>query len=232
MKITLILFLLLGVRQVFAQNVKEVVAQMQQVYTQAESIEYKSKYELFKGAGSQPVSMYEGYVYRKGKSLYQKIDHSEYIYGADFFLKIDHEEELLELENAQQILATAIDLESALKACSTAEISEEGASYVVRLSYNPGTQLPFSSVVIRIAKKSYMLLELDLYYAAAQDFSATIRQQELDFAHLRITFSELQLHPKPQDALLALSSYIETSAGAQVPKVPFATYELKDNRLK
>lgn len=233
MRTILVFCFLICVKPVTALDVKDVLAKMQQQYAQAEGIAYKSRYELFKGSETlEPVNVFEGYIYRKGKSLYQKIDHSEFIYGTDFFLKIDHEEGLMELENTQQALSAEIDLEAALKACTASEVSEEKENYIVKLIYAAGTQMPFSSVVLRIAKKNYTLLALDLYYAAAQDFSSDIRHQELDLAHLRITFSDFSMNPKPQDALLALSNYIETSGETLLPKVPFATYVLKDNRLK
>jgi hypothetical protein len=230
---TLICWIVLVVQPIFAQDVQTVVARMQQVYSGAESLSYKSTYTLYKGSAiTAPVSTYEGYIYRQGKELYQKIDQSAYIYGTDFFLKINYGEEAIEIEPAQASLQTDIDLEVALKVCSASRITETRDHYLVTLIYDQQSGIPFSSVLLRISRQDFTLQQLDLFYANAQDFSGSSKEPDLNLPHLQITFSDLQLNPGPQPELLQLSSYIETISGALQPKVPFETYSLNDNRLK
>lgn len=233
MKTISILFCLLFSFASQAIEVEELIRQVKETYQKAPKIEYTSKYELFKGHYSEQVhTSYDGYIYRDGKQVYQKIKQTEFIYGADFFLQINHEEKAIALDLAQQNISREVELDEVLKNCKEQKVEEKETYYLVTLVYNAIAETPFSSVKIKIDKRSKHLLQLDLYYTINQDFSTDFKSPDLAQPHLRISLSNINMHPKKKEELLAFSSYLKTTDNLLKPTAQCNGYELIDNRLK
>lgn len=217
----------------FSMDAKEVISHMQETYAKAERLEYTCTYELFKGHEGEDLSTsYSGRFYKEGSEQYQKIGPSEYVYGRDFFLAINHEEKELMLRKAQKAAKPDMDLQGILASCSSTNVKEEGKNYRIELVFGPTSAAGFSSVVLLISRSDYQLHQIDLYYAGQQDFAEDDRPEDLHQPHLRIAFSAFDLKPKRHPELLDLSTYSETTNGTPVPKAFYAGYTLTDNRPK
>ena len=231
MKAAMIVFFLLGTLTVSGMDAREVIGRMQKVYA-TEKLAYKCTYSLFRGHTSDVAHQsYEGYVYRQGELLYQQTDQTELIYGKDFFLRINHEEQAMELNAAQQAPPATMNTDQALKECSEVLLEDKGAYYEIKLVIKNTSSLPFSQILMRIGKKNYHLEQLDMYYTTVQDFS-TDGKQDLQLSHLRIAFGALDTAPESRPALFTTASYLKQDGDALVPVGACTGYELIDNRLK
>lgn len=225
-------FLILATTGVHAGEVETIVARMKEASLKAETMEYRSTYELFKGHSStEAYSSYSGYLYRSGKRVYQKIHQTEFVYGTDFFLQISHSESAVVLGVAQKNYQREIDLNQIYTHCNKKELKESDEYYLITLYYENGAETPFSIVKLKIAKKNYVLAQLDLYYRKSQDFSSDSKTVDYDRAHLRIKFNDIQLNGKAHNELLEFSRYMITKNNMLYPTGSCKGYELIDNRI-
>lgn len=210
---------------VSAQQAAEVLKNMQALYGGDAHYSCKCTYEQLKG--QQVTAGYKGSVYRQGSSLQQRTDQAEYIYASDFFLEIDHQNKTAILGNARALAAAPVDVESALRECEKVEMERKGTVYIVTLTIKQASAFPFSEVRMRIDAKQYYLEEIDFFYAPVADLSMEKTEQD----HLRITFSDLKLDPKPQKALFNLTTYTRTGDSGLLPSGVIAGYTFSDNRI-
>lgn len=219
-------------QHVFALDAKEVIAKMQKVYNKEAHLEYDCTYELFKGHKSVAVeTSYTGYVYRNKTNVYQKIDQTEFVYSSDFFMQIDHEEKAVVLGLAQRSVNLDVDLNTALKECSELEIELKEGYYNITMSIKNTSSLPFSMVKMRINKTKYYLDRLDLYYSSVQDFSEDSNKTDNAQPHLRISFKEPKINPKPKNSYFTLATYFKTENKRLIPTGTVVGYLLIDNRI-
>ena len=216
----------------FGITVEEVLTQVKEKYSNSKSIEYNTTYELYKGVKSQEIhTSYEGYVYRHGDNAYQKIDDTESIFGSDYFLKINSTEKAVLLDVAQSNLNMEVDLSTILDGCTEKTVTDKGTYYSIRLKFNQVSENPFSLVYLRVNKADYTLQQLDLYYAAEQNFSEVYSVQDNAKPHLKIKFSNINTNPKENIEIFEFSNYISVTNNFLAPVGDYKDYELIDNRL-
>lgn len=232
MKQLVFLLVLLFSNSLFGMGVTELIQKMQQVYNDKSTFEYHCTYELFKGHKSDLVEeSYKGYVYRNKSEVYQKIDETEFVYAADFFLQISNSEKLISLAQPQKLITTNVDLNSALKNCSKTQLEEKDGYYAITLIIKNSSDLPFSVIKMRIDKKKYYLERLDLYYTDLMDFSKENNKKDEDRSHLKITFDSPKFNLK-QVNYFVLDRYITKSNSGILSLIDkYSTYHLIDNRL-
>lgn len=216
----------------FSMTADEILNKLRSKYSTASKIEYKTVYELFKNhQSSEIVTSYNGYVYRQGNLMYQKIHHTEFVYGADFSLKINSDEKVIQLNKKQQTLELELNLDEVLKECKEKSVKEIDNYYSVTLLFKQTSLLPLSVMKIRIDKGDFRLLQLDLYYATHQDFSTDYRVTDLQRPHLRIRFTDITFSPSDNKQLFNLGRYIETRKNYLYPSAIYKHYSLSDLRL-
>ena len=224
--------LLLLASNAFGGEVEDILKKMRAEFSEAKRIEYTSTYELFKGHKSAEVNLsYTGFLCRNGKEVYQKINNTEFIYGSDFFLKINHNEQALVLGLAQDNINQEIDMATLFEHCVKKTAVDKGSYYAITLEYKYGSPTPFGVVKMRIDKNSYHLLQLDLYYRNSQDFSTVQGKRDMAQPHLRIKFGEIKVGGTPKDELFEYSNYIETKKNMLHPTGECKGYTLIDNRI-
>ncbi len=217
----------------FAQDVDVVLKKIKEKYASLEKVEYTTHYQLFKGHnGTQVKDSYEGYVYRNGKSVYQKIGETEFVYGADYYLHISHKEKALVLDLAQQNINLEIDLKQALQGCKNKTIEEEGNHYIIQLEYQDYGNHPYSKIRMKVRKSDYLLSNLGLYYKGSQDFSNDRNKTDYAQPYLNIEFSKISTKPRDKKELFEFSNYISSNNGMLNPSGDCVGYELIDNRVK
>lgn len=215
-----------------AIEAEELIAKVNAVYSDAKSMEYSATYDLFKGETSKTVhTSYDGYTYRNGKQVHQKLDQTEYVLGINFSLTISHPDKQIRLLDASTLPKGNENLQDAFKNCIEKSVTETDTYYTVKLVYN-SMIAPLSVMSIRIEKGSFHLVQLDLYYSMPQDFSASNIEKDLATPHLRITFKDVSTNPADKKHLLELSSYIQNSNNLLNPVDAYDGYVLQDNRLK
>ena len=230
---TLLLFtLLFTFSNAFAGEVEDLIKKMQAGFSQAKTLEYTCVYELFKGhKGTEIHSAYNGYVCRMDKMVYQKIKNTEFVYGSDYFLKISHEEKALSLDFAQNNIIREVDMSTIFEHCEEKEVKILDNYFAITLKYKYGSPSPFRVVKMRMDKKTFQLLQLDLYYTNSQDFSSTPGRPEMAQPHLRIRFSTMKTGLEVKKELFEFSKYIETKNQMLIPAGSCKGYELIDNRI-
>lgn len=216
----------------FGLSPEEIIEKMNSNYMKADRLEYNTVYSLLKGHKStQVVESYQGYVYRENKDLYQRIHNTEFIYGQDFFSKINHDEKRMELGvprvNQNMEVSDVVNLES----CSKVELFDKGSYYSIKMYYVFGAQSPFSAVMLRVNKKDFKLLQIDLFYASFQNFSKEALQQDNAQAHLKIEFSKMTTKPKSKSDLFELAHYVSKTKNILNPTGKYSGYKLIENQL-
>ncbi|NRA12677.1 MAG: hypothetical protein HRT57_12040 [Crocinitomicaceae bacterium] len=218
---------------VSSMNVEELLSKVKENYTNATKIEYNTTYELYKGHKSQSVhTSYEGYLYRNGNKVYQKIDKTEMINGADFSLKISHHERNMALNMAQDVSNMEVDLNVILKDCKSKTVEDKGSFYRIKLVYSSTSSTPLSVLYFRIDKKKFTVLQIDMYYGTNQDFSTSRSATDYAQPHLKIKFKDITTNPSDKKELFMFSKYITTTDSLLSPSGNCKGYELIDNRVK
>ncbi len=232
-KLKLILGCLLLTSFSFGMNVEEVLKQVRENYTNVDQLEYFSTFELYKGHMTGSIhSSYSGYTYRKGSEVYQKIDQTEFIYGANYFLKISHKEKKVMLDLPQKNINMDIDPTVFLKNCSEKHLEDKGKYYSITLKYSYGGESPFGEVKMRVNKKNFDVLQLDFYYATQRDFSEDFRVKDFDRPHLKIKFEKMTRKPKTKNEFFDLEKYVINLNNLLSTTNYCNGYELIDNRVK
>ena len=218
--------------QAFGGQIEDIILKMQTSFSKAKNLEYTSAYELFKGHKSEEIySSYKGYLCRNEKQVYQKIKNTEFIYGEDYFLKISHDERAVALDLAQKNVNQEINLSTVFEFCTEKEVVEKNDYFAITLIYKYGAPTPFGVVKMRIDKKTYQPLQLDLYYRSSQNFSDKLGMSDMAQPHLRIRFGEMKTPEKMNQQLFSFSNYIETKKNILSPTGSCKGYELIDNRI-
>ena len=217
----------------YAEDAKEILKKMQAVYSKTDNLEYKCRYELFKGHQSTDiVSSYDGYLYKNKEQVFQQIDQAILVYGSDFFLKINNNEKAALLDKKQIFQSVDGDLDQALSECRSVEMEDKGTYFDITLTMKSISQIPYSMIKLRIEKKSYYLTQMDMYYSDQTDFSEDRKVQDMSQPHLKITFTDISLSPKDHKDLLSFSKYIVKNGKIETLNETYKNYELIDNRTK
>ena len=213
-----------------AQTVDEVLAKMHTNYTDAKQLEYKATYELFRGhTSNEPHTVFAGYGLRDNNRAYQKIDQTVFVYTPEYTLKVNKEEKamIISKPTAQQLLSE-VDLKAVLSECKSKKVEASDDFYTVVLYVKDESSLPISLVKLKIDRKKYHLLRLDVYYTDHIDFSDTYSKVDYQAPHMRITFNEVNTHPKINEELFSLERYLKKTANGYIPTGSYAEYELGD----
>lgn len=232
LRVSMIIVLLLSVRHTVAMDVETVLSKLREQYLGTESIEYETQYELFKDHKSNDVhTAYTGYVYRTKGMMYQRIHTTEFVYGSDYFLKINSDEHLMFWGQKPETLNMEVDLAAVLKECERKTLNETADYYTVTLWLKNGSSVPLSLLKIRVDKTHFRPLQLDLYYSVHQNFSKDYRKQDMQQPHLRIRFDNIRVKPEKKQYLLEFSRYISTEKGMHSPSTKYKDFELIDGRI-
>lgn len=213
-----------------AQTVDEVLAKMHANYTDAKQLEFKATYELFRGHSSnEPHTVFAGYGLRDNNRAYQKIDQTVFVYTSQYTLKVNKEEKamILSKPSTEQLL-TEVDLKAVLTQCKSKKVEASDDFYTVVLYVKDESPLPISLVKLKIDRKKYHLLRLDVYYTDHIDFSDTYNKVDYQPPHMRITFEEVNTHPKINEALFSLDHYLKKTTNGYIPTGSYSDYELGD----
>ncbi len=232
MRSVLIIVCLLFGLQAFCLDGKELIQKMQSFYRSNERIEYTTRYQLFKGHRSTNVeTQYEGYNFKDGSNFYQRIKQTEFVYGKEFFLRINSEDQTLEYDHALPFWSNGADFEKAMNECREVKVEESENTYTVILLFKITSQSDFSVMRIKMDKTDYHLVQLDFYYSARQDFSTERTVKDLHQPHLRILFENLRTDVEKKDKLFRISSYLAETGHFLKPVGKYSEFELIDNRL-
>ena len=234
MKVLVVIFLMFNLIYAFGQDPKVVIQKMKDVYKKIDKIEYKCTYDLFKGHKSnESTSSYEGYVYQNKSQVYQKIDQTEIIYGTDFLLKANHNEKAISIDKKQEYQQMQLgEIEKGFKECRSITLDDKGDYYSITMILKSFSEVPFSVIKLRIEKKTYYLLQIDLYYVNEEDFSENSKNPEMAQPHLQIKYKDISFSPKDHSNLFLLSRYFIKKNNVLELKSDFKNYELIDNRNK
>lgn len=233
MRIFALIIIVLGSGFTYSMTPEQVLEKIRSTYKSIESIEYKVTYELFKGHKSSEIhSSYDGYVYRSGRQLYQKINQSELVYGTGYFLKISHGEKAMVLDLEAQQINAEVNISTVLNELKDVQLKDGRDSYTLLIRYKVSAQSPFSLVKMQVNKKSFRVEQLDFYYANQQDFSKSYKVKDYAQPHLRMTFSNTNTKPKEKAEYFNFSKYIEQRNNILIPTGKCSGYELIDNRVK
>ena len=215
-----------------AADVKSVLKKMNEKYAE-KNVSFSAKYELFKGHKSNEVhSFYDGLTYSYEGETYQKIDNAEFVYAKDYFLKINHDERAMALSKGQQVINGTVDLDEALKECSSSKLIENGENYVIVFRFLATSSIPCSVIKVSVSKKKFLLKRMDLYYSYQQDFSNNFRVQDMHAPHLRVTYDSINFSPKVQKGKFDLTTYLSKENSILKPSGVCEGYELIDYRIK
>lgn len=212
---------------------KEILKKMTSVYHSLETYELYSKYDLFKGSKSSTVEeSYQGYICKNGDKVYQKIDHTEFIITPTFCLKISNDEKIVELSRGQAYINQEIDFQKTIKECKELTVEEKDKMYYITLIIKNSSQVPFSTVKVKVNKSNYRIAQLDLFYTDMQDFSKDPKKKDLNQPHLRILYSDFSKKiEKVSNTVFNYETYFKTVNTMIVPIGLIKDYELIDNRI-
>jgi hypothetical protein len=195
------------------------------------NVSYSTKYELYKGHKATKIhSFYTGEVLSQDGNVYQKIDKTEFIYTEDFSVKINSGEKALVVLAGQTNINPELNLELALKECSSSKLVDKGSYYSIEMTMNPMSSLQCSVIQLRVDKANFTLQQIDVYYSFLQDFSVVYTEQDLNQPHMKIKFTNMNLNASTKTGLFSQSSYYSIDNRTLKAIGKYATYTLHDNR--
>jgi hypothetical protein len=213
-------------------DVKSILGKMRKVYESSKNIEYSTTYDLIKGHKTNDIATsYNGYFYKQGKQVYQKIDQTEFVYFKDYFFKINHKEKAAVIEKAQQYEYYNSSIDNVISECSKINI-EENEGFVTLIFYIKNTSsIPYSVIRLKLDADKYYIKQIDFYYSNDQDFSTKRDVIDKHKPHLRIKFLKTNLNPDVQKKYFKEESYFKTSHKKYFElKEEWKNYEFIDNR--
>lgn len=216
----------------FGQKVETVLGKMKEKYRELNTISYSTVYELYKGHKSNEVEdAYSGVVFKNTKGIYQKIKETEFIYGDDFSIRLDHEHNSIELGLATKVISGEVDMDLALKECYEKTMEDKGEYYSLTLKLRSTSSVPLSVLKIRIEKESYLIVQMDLYYSDNIDFSTNRSKKDLHQPHLKIKFFNHSFSNSALEKKLLFENYFKTNNNIITPVTEYKRYRFIDNRV-
>lgn len=216
----------------FAIDDKEILRKMCSVYEHEQTYELYAQYDLFKGPKSSTVEeSYAGYFCRNKDKVYQKIDQTEFVVTPSFCLKISNSEKIVELMKGQVYKNQEIDFEKTMKECKEITVEEKDKMYYITMVIKTSSQVPFSTVKVKVNKSNYRMAQLDMYYTDFQDFSKDPKKKDLQQPHLRVLYSKFSKKISVSESVFVYTTYFKTTNSMISPTGVIKDYELIDNRI-
>ncbi|WP_435261220.1 hypothetical protein [Tenacibaculum sp. nBUS_03] len=228
----LVLFLMFFlVVQGYAQTNKAEIIMNQYAKSLGVHKEYQVtiSYNIYKGFDSNtPHDRVSGVLYKYQENTYSNLGEAEIISTNSNYIKINHKEKAIlltkPLTNASQYDINLVEL---YKYLNVRLVKETGSFF--RLEFTPKgiTQLPFSSLVIDLDKKTYLIKRQLLKYFNKMNFSKDFQNPVYDNYMLEIVYKGYRMSNfSISRSAFDIRSYIKDIKEKKVVAPKFKGYEL------
>lgn len=186
-------------------------------------------YQIYRGFESTtPHDRVTGVLYKNQGDTYSNMGEAEIISTGSNYIKINHKEKAMlvsqPIANANQYDINLVEL---YKYLDVSLLKETESFY--RLEFKPKglTQLPFSSLIIDLDKKTYLIKRQLFEYFSKMNFSKDYQKPDYDHYKLEIVYEKYRMSNfSISQKAFDVSSYIKDIKGKKVVAPKYKGYEL------
>lgn len=213
------------------QTITEVLQKISNQYSTAQPLQYRCNYVLYKDFETKKVEeSYKGFFCKNAKNeVYMKIGNTETINAKTVFLKINHDERIIEISDPIAGTLGDFDMKKLLNLCTVEKFVAYKSYWEIILEAKPYSGLSYSKITVQISK-DYFLQKQTFYYNTAINFSKDYRSRDSNYPRLEIAYTNYNRNPVSA-TIFNSTTYFSTSGKQQVilPE-PLKKYKIIDQR--
>jgi hypothetical protein len=215
----------------YTQTVSEVFQKMGNLYSVAKPLQYKSSYALYKDSDSKKIEQsYKGIFYKNSlNEIYMKIGETEILNSKAVNLKISHPEKAVEISDPINNYFGNFDVKPLLNLCKIESFKDYKTYWEITLITKKYSNLPYSKIVIQIAK-NYFLQKSIFYYNTAVNFSKDYRAPNAYYPRLEVINTNYNRNPVNSSFFNSNSYFILSRKKQYVMTARLGKYEVIDQR--
>lgn len=212
------------------QTVNEVFQKFSKQYSASLPLQYKSNYALYKDFDAKKAEQsYKGTFYKNTKNeMYTKIGNTETLYSKTVFLKINHDEKIIEISDPIESSFSDFDMRALLNLCEVEKFVDYKSYWEITLGAKPYSGLSYSKIIVQISK-DYFLQKQTFYYNTAINFSKDYRSPDSHYPRLEITNTNYNRNPV-NASIFNSATYFLTAKKQIILSEPLKKYEIIDQR--
>lgn len=214
------------------QTVNQVFQKLAKQYSDANPLQYKSSYTLYKDFDSKKIEeSYKGIFYKNADNeSYSKIGDTEILNSKTVFLKISNAEKAVEISNPAPGYTGDFDMKPLLDICKIEKFVDYKSYWEITMVAKTLSSLPYSKIVVQVTK-SYFLQKQTFYYNTALNFSKDYRSPDPHYPRLEIINTNFNRNPV-NASVFNTKIYFTTLTKKQVVLVErLKKYEIIDQRV-
>lgn len=212
-----------------AQTVKEILTNVQNKVIKT-NFKVNLTYRLFKGIkGKKELETFKGTYIKKDKNYYNKIKNTETIIGANFLIKINHDQKALLYEsfkNATPNKNNMLNIKTLLKNFEKPVLTNLRDSFKCEMVAVEYSQMPYSKIILYINKKDYSIKKQVLYLTSLINFSDDENKNDFSIPRLEIQYSNYSALTNQDKSLLKKNNYIVIINNKVRPSTKYKAYEI------
>ena len=216
---------------VFTQTVNTVLAGVSNKFTAKQSIQFTTRYNLYKDAKSNIITQsYPGiFMKNSNNQLYMKINNTEFLNTSKYTVKINHEEKAMIISKNQKFSMGDFDIKKLLVLCTINSFKDKNNCWEIMLSSKQYTDLQYSKVILFI-NKDFTLKKQVFYYNTQLNFAQDYKKQDLSNPRLEIVYSNYNNNEVSSLNFNTDNFFTITKANKIVPSVVYKNYQIDDMR--
>ncbi|WP_428741574.1 hypothetical protein [Tenacibaculum sp.] len=236
-KITVLLFFASFSSIIAQNNVKNVLELYKSRVEKDKEYQVNLTYKIYKGhSETLAYEVQKGTFYKKLNNSYTNLSNVEIINTANTYLKINHDEKAILIDNGvEKPEDLHLGLEELFKYLDAKIIEEDSKIWKIKLTPKGSiTQLPFNQLIIELDKRTYRLKRQLFYYLAKMNFSDDLRKSDEANVKLEVLFDGYKTsNLEALNKVFTIERYIKKEKEAYKPLGAIRQYEvvnLKTNK--
>ncbi len=207
------------------EQMKNLFAQTEQYYQNAEQYSLSVSYEFFEDQNpQQAVESLSGRILKKAGNYYSKIGPTEFVYIGQSFLKINHQQKaVLYSALAEEKALTPVELTSLIEHFEKAELRETSNSLICELKFKTNKIIPYEKMLIFLDPNSYAIQKQELHLLPGRSYPGQANRSKTVAGKLVIEFTPDLVQNTDTD-LFVLSNYLRLGDEISLAK-PFSSYQ-------
>lgn len=197
-------------------------------YDSKNSFQVDLSYMLCPTATSnQIVEKYKGYLAKKNKGGYVKIDKTEFITDEKNSLKIDNESKLIQMNSKEASKNEDLfyDIKKYLTNFSNFTLTSNDNEWICTMTTPAVTFIPYTKVVIFIDKKSNSITKEVFYLIVKNKYKAPNGEMKNDYPRIEISMKNFTSKIKNEE-LFKIGHYINSKHGKIFPIGTYKSYKI------
>jgi len=201
-------------------------------YEELNNFQVQIAYTLYKGHdGDEVIESYTSSYAKSDELVYRSIGGTEYINGENYFLNVNHAQQVIIISDKSNLELLEGDLNTSLEMCRDVVVNTGTENDVITLFIKNETDLPYSRIELKVNKK-FWIQEIVFYYAGKQNFSGSYFKTDMAQPKLVVTYGEMKKRWQDKDGLADVSRFVVLDDDKTELASVYEHYKLMDLRRR